>query len=352
MKKLLCLICALFFTVLSFAHNKQFDTMIVFGDSLSDNGNLYRYLWNKVPVSPPYYKGHFSNGPVWAELLYDSYFPAAYPEGFQNYAVGGAGAVLSYKQYLPYTLTMELDNYLYWHTYGKKDSSLYTIWIGGNNYLNGPSNVESITDSVVNALANTVERIISHGGDKFFIPNLPDLGSTPYAVEMQKPLLLSQLTQEHNRKLAEKIDFLKQKYPEVTFVAFDVYALFHEATSHALDYGFSNTQDPCYLGGYTGWLVHNKPTDKNLQLYLSQLDKNFDAQNWALINNNPQLKEAAISSYLYQLLPEKNKEEALNCDAYIFWDRVHPSTKAHVFIAEKARQALDEAGLQSFVPGE
>lgn len=221
MKKIIYFMLALLCAGFSYAdNNKQFDTMVVFGDSLSDNGNLYNFLWHTLPASPPYYLGHFSNGTVWAEQLYSSYFPSDYTEGFQNYAVGGAGAVLSYKQNFPFTLTMELDNYLYWHTYGKKESTLYTIWIGGNNYLNGPTNVESITDSVVNTIGGVIERLIQVGGNKFFVPNLPDLAKTPIVIENGNTTVVKQLVQAHNSKLASKIDELKAKYPQVTIVFF------------------------------------------------------------------------------------------------------------------------------------
>lgn len=350
MKKLLCLILGLALTVTSFAGTKRFDTMVVFGDSMSDNGNLYRYMWYRLPLSPPYYQGHFSNGPLWIEYLYQSYYLSDYLEGFQNYAVGGAGAVLSYKENLPFTLTMELDNYLYWHTYGKKETTLYTIWIGANNYLNGPTNVESITDSVVNAIGGAVERIISYGGDKFLLPNLPDLGRVPQARVQHSQSLLTQLIQTHNRKLAAKVDELRLKYPNVTFVYFDVYSFFSEAMDHASDYGFSNGEDPCYLGSYTGWLLNFTPSDHSLRSYLEQQDPRFNSKYWDMIKNNPQLKEAASVSYIYQTLFIKNKAEALDCERYVFWDHVHPTTKTHYYLGQKVRELLDMAGLEAFIP--
>lgn len=120
MKKLICICLGLLISFLGFAANKRFDTMIIFGDSLSDTGNLYRYMWYKLPLSPPYYYGRFSNGPLWIEHLYDSYYPQDYTEGFQNYAVGGAAAIFAYKQTFPFTLAIELNDYFYWNTYGKK----------------------------------------------------------------------------------------------------------------------------------------------------------------------------------------------------------------------------------------
>lgn len=349
MKKALIFILALLCISSGFSANKRFDTVVVFGDSLSDNGNLYRYMWHKLPLSPPYFAGRFSNGPLWIEYLYASYFPMEYGQGLQNYAVGGAGAVLSYKENMPYTLTMELNNYLYWHTYGKKETTLYSIWIGGNNYLNGPTNVEDITDAVINATGGVIERLISYGGNKFLLPNLPDLGRVPQSRELNNQALLTLLSQKHNSKLAVKIEQLKQKYPEVLFLHFDLYSIFNFALEHPNDYGYNNVSDPCYLGSYTGWLLNYQPDEQSLWAFLQQQDGQFKPRQWDIIKNNPQLKEAAAAGYIYQLLPAKNKEEPLNCDGYVFWDRVHPTTQTHYYIAQKARDLLNDFGLEPFI---
>lgn len=60
-------------------------SLYAFGDSLSDNGNLFK-LTGKPPA--PYYEGRFSNGPVWVEYLpnlINRDFSAA-----NDYAYGGA----------------------------------------------------------------------------------------------------------------------------------------------------------------------------------------------------------------------------------------------------------------------
>ncbi|MDP3268479.1 MAG: SGNH/GDSL hydrolase family protein [Legionella sp.] len=346
MNKIIAFILILACTCSLHAGNKQFDTMVIFGDSLSDNGNLYRYMWNKLPLSPPYYAGRFSNGPLWIERLYDSYYQD-YREGFQDYAVGGAGAVLSYKENLPYTLTFELNNYLYWHTYGKKETSLYTIWIGANNYLNGPTNVESITDSVVAAIGNVVERIIGYGGNKFFLVNLPDLGRIPQARDMKLQPLLTQLVDLHNQKLTLLVNALRQKYPDVIFIYFDVHSIFNAALDHPSDFGLSNVEDSCYLGSYTGWLIPLKPDDELLFSFLKQQDKRFDTKQWDIIRNNPVLREAALVSFTHTLLPSTYQAKELNCEGFLFWDRVHPTATTHSYIAQKARELLDESGIEA-----
>lgn len=42
--------------------------MVVFGDSLSDNGNAFRKFFNMVPGNP-FWKGRFSNGEIWTDLI-------------------------------------------------------------------------------------------------------------------------------------------------------------------------------------------------------------------------------------------------------------------------------------------
>ena len=44
---------ALFFSVQASA--VPLNTIVVFGDSLSDNGNLYEYMKRELPLSPPYF---------------------------------------------------------------------------------------------------------------------------------------------------------------------------------------------------------------------------------------------------------------------------------------------------------
>lgn len=348
MKKGLAFFCSLILCGQLMASNKQFDTMVIFGDSLSDNGNLYSYLWGIMPVSPPYYQGHFSNGPVWIEQLYQSYYPAGYSEGFQDYAVGGAGAVLSYKENLPYTLSVELKNYFYWHTHGKKDSTLFVIWIGANNYLNGPSNVESITDSVVESIGSGVEQLIKAGGNKFLLANLPDMSYLPQSADFGNQALLTRLSDLHNQKLAARLELLKQKYPEVSFVYFDAYTFFNRAVSNPADMGLVNIKDPCYSGSYSGWLL--APTEQQLHQFMQEKNPKMTERQWQMIKTNPVLKEAATTGFMAALLPQNVLSEPQSCEGYLFWDHVHPTTYAHAAIAEEVRSLLDEAGFTAVNP--
>ncbi|KAJ9075881.1 hypothetical protein DSO57_1031476 [Entomophthora muscae] len=55
--------------LVSLVAGKRFGAVYVFGDSISDNGNLYRLKDKAIPSTQLYYEGRFSNGPVWVEYL-------------------------------------------------------------------------------------------------------------------------------------------------------------------------------------------------------------------------------------------------------------------------------------------
>ena len=57
------------------------DTLVCFGDSTTDTGNVFKLTGNRWP-SPPYYRGRFSDGPIWVERLNIS--------NLRNYPYGGA----------------------------------------------------------------------------------------------------------------------------------------------------------------------------------------------------------------------------------------------------------------------
>ena len=87
--KRLC--CVVLFLCQSVVFASPLKNVVMFGDSLSDNGNLYEYMQRQLPQSPPYYEGRFADGPVWVERLVELYFPDDAPVHLLDYAFGGAG---------------------------------------------------------------------------------------------------------------------------------------------------------------------------------------------------------------------------------------------------------------------
>jgi outer membrane lipase/esterase len=66
-----------------------FNSVTVFGDSITDSGNIPTVTGNfdETP-SPPYFNGRFSNGPVFVELF--PAFVGVRPGQVRNFAIGGA----------------------------------------------------------------------------------------------------------------------------------------------------------------------------------------------------------------------------------------------------------------------
>ncbi len=62
------LVLLILFTLTSIASAGAYSDLIVYGDSLSDNGNLFAFDGGTYPP-PPYYMGRMSNGPVAVEDL-------------------------------------------------------------------------------------------------------------------------------------------------------------------------------------------------------------------------------------------------------------------------------------------
>ncbi len=117
----------------SSAFASSFSSLIVYGNSLSDNGNLYSLIG--YPPAP-YYDGRFSNGPVAAEQLatdlgvplYDFAVGGA-TSGVRNYIDGGTQTAVGSLE-LPGMQT-ELAGSAALLASSLTSSSLLLVWGGG-----------------------------------------------------------------------------------------------------------------------------------------------------------------------------------------------------------------------------
>ncbi len=348
MKRFFLAISAFILLGFSTSYAAEFDRVIIFGDSLSDTGNLYKRTLHIIPKSPPYYKGHFSNNQVWSEKLIKQYFGDDVSAHLENYAVGGAGAILSYKENLPYTLWAEVNAYLHW--YGNEDikKSLHIVWIGANNYLNGPTDVDGLTTSVVDGIKDQIENLITHDARMIVVGNLPDIGKSPSAHETQTEELLSRLIEVHNQKLLVMYEKLKEQYPEVTFGYFDAWHRFNEVEEHPALFGLSNVDTPCYNGGYFLTAL-SQPNDESLKAYLAEQTgsegKKLPKETINFLVNNPETKIAVKNAYLAKYNAYLGSQDTI-CEGDMFWDTVHPTTYVHHYIAQYFDEAIRKADLR------
>ncbi len=306
-------LCLLFGSAVAAPLNK----IVVFGDSLSDTGNLYEYMRHQLPMSPPYHEGRFTDGPVWIEHVLAHYFPTNPKSHLLNYAFGGSGvgsedelddeddigdgAMLN--------LDAEVKSYLLAHNDKADDSSLYVVWMGSNNYLSLPEDLEGELHLTLSGIRRSIDTLVEKGAKNILVVGIPDLGRIPIAREFEAEDDLSYLANEHNSRLMKQVDELKTLYPELRWAFFDVNKLLMEALENPEPYGFKNVTETCY-----------------------------DTLDYVPASQQSVLHMVA------HVKPKARLRTESACSTYVFFDPVHPSGHAHEFIAKESIIALDEAG--------
>ncbi len=324
----------------------QFSSVVTFGDSLSDTGNV-KYLTGKlagaailkraIPISPEgensgYYAGRFSNDKIWIDQLLSTLNIEAKDSetcltrgsnSSCNYAFGGSTtdeSISSDKDYIKnlfnqpevekiigkldltvpqhFGIKQMVDSYLSFSKPSQDvvNHTLYVIWGGGNDYMAGDK-----PENVVSHLISSMESILNYSTDNqkvyFMIPNLPDISKSPYGV-IHNDKDYASLTKEHNILLKKEIaaqitDNPKYKEKAVVILV-DVAKAYTDILEQAEQYGFTNTTKACFEGGY---------------------------------------------------LPDNNSKDCGDSKNYIYWDDIHPTSHTHCEIAKTALEAMASSNL-------
>ncbi|NEN92506.1 MAG: SGNH/GDSL hydrolase family protein [Okeania sp. SIO3H1] len=263
-----------------------FSDIYVFGDSLSDTGNAFVATGGLLPPSPPYFEGRISNGPLWIETLAPQLELTSNPS--LNFAVNGAttGFVNDTNNLLPegtppllIGLQTQIDNFIA-ETPETDPDALYVVWAGANDYLGGST--QDVQSSVGN-LSVAVNKLASIGARNFMLPNLPDLGLTPFGQSLppEQQQGLSLLSDGHNSGLAATSQILEQD-PNINIISPDFRTIFDDVIVNPTDFGFTNVTDNFLASG------------------------------------------------------------AINPDDFLFFDDIHPTTNAHNFVADTAIKSITE----------
>ncbi len=210
----------------------------VFGDSLSDNGNLFTASGELAPPSPPYFDGRFSNGPVWVEYLGDM-LPRA---ELNDFAFGGSfsdtGNVNG-----PFPGVLEQVALFLGTSPPPNRRDLCIVWSGANNYIFEP--VASVPSTIVVDISTAIQELAEAGCQSFLIPNLPNIGETPFGIATGLQAFLTLLIEQHNDELADEVDFLREDL-DIEIILLDVNTIFARALAGQL--GFVNSTVPCLVG--------------------------------------------------------------------------------------------------------
>lgn len=252
------------------AHAKDYTRIVVFGDSLSDTGNLAHLTELKYGIRIPgtfadYTDGRFTDGydtipaaqnyfGVWVEQFAASL--PSHPEvknsldGGTDYAYGfattgsgtgaytfGAGDSLSVDVN---NMGQQITDYL--ATNPKiNNSTLFIIWGGANDLLHATSS-DAIFTSAVQETAD-IQRLIEAGATQFLVLNLPPLGLTPRLnIYPAAALQADEASAYFNYYLAIGLSALQDYYPSrhVRIFQLDVFALFNQIVNGPLNYSLTN----------------------------------------------------------------------------------------------------------------
>lgn len=238
------------------ASAQTYGRIITFGDSLSDNGNLYFVTGNTTPTSPPYYQGRFSNGPVWTELLgwTQSRFTGPFT-GSYNGAFGGArtdNLVAS-----PPGMRAQVTNY----TGGGgtfRATDLVTLWGGANNIFQGLPAASIAADpfgtiaatSVASAadMGFLINQVSTAGAGTVLVANLPNLGTTPQFIGTSGQGLATHATNAFNNALFAQLRTQAAAHPTTNIIFMDVNRAFSVLQGAPGRFGFSNVTARCLVG--------------------------------------------------------------------------------------------------------
>lgn len=249
-----------------------YSDLVIFGDSLSDTGNLSIATGGARPGnSQPYFDGRFSNGLIWTDLLATGLGQAGdaapFLAGGNNYAFAGArtnnatfGTTADSVPGLLY------QTQTYWGgTHAAADPNALYVLVGGGNDLRdgrimapGNSLLETSfrqlsADAAVANLKSSLGLLAARGAEHVLISNMPDLGNTPEAAFLGVQAASSDITDRFNAQMPSLMSYgaslgLTMSFLDMAGVAQAV----REDTlfNNSLTYGVLDIWAPCQ--GFAG----------------------------------------------------------------------------------------------------
>lgn len=307
--------------------------LVIFGDSLSDTGNVFGLTApTGFPVPPsPYFAGRFSNGPVWVDHLAahrglgpvnNVFLTGSLAGQVNNFAAGGAYAG-SYEYppgvgpgtssnandrfysppLPPFLPGLQEQVSLYGAVTGgiASPDAWHVVWAGANDLVfadfNG-STADALATGAVASVRTAIEDLAAMGATEFLVPNLPDIGFSPFGIGTGRTVELSIGTSIFNAGLAAMIADLESLLG-IDIMLLDVHALFAGLTAAVV-------ADPVAAGFPGGF--------------------------------GPCVDPATLVDLC--------SAGGLDPNDFVFWDALHPSSRTHSILANAfiAAKAIPEPG--------
>ncbi len=218
--------------------------LLVFGDSLSDPGNVFELTGGAYPDETYYANRQFTDGDTWATQL------GADLASGTNFAYGSATAITN-GDIFPDFEAQRTEYFGAGVTLG--DNPLTTVWFGGNDLRAlltpegaGLDPVELI-GGVITEIVTGIGVLPSTGLDDFLVFGLPDLGKIPSVVGTALEANVSALTTNFNMALAGALDFYYGETSPINVSFFNSQEFFLGILENADSFGITNQTDACYV---------------------------------------------------------------------------------------------------------
>ena len=222
----------------------KFPAVIVYGDSYSDNGNIYRVL--DYP-GPPYWNGRFSNGPVAVE---DLAFSLAVPlfdyawggatTGVGNVVDGGTPEQLGNRGLPGMTKSEQTTRYSI--PPALVHNALWVVW-GSPNDFQADGYTNSTAEAAVERVVAIVADLQRLGARRILVPGMGDLGVVPEYIAQgpQVVQLVHNLSIYFNQRLLAAL-------PRGVLY-YNTFGLYDRMVANPSAYGLTDVTDPCYSDG-------------------------------------------------------------------------------------------------------
>lgn len=234
------------------AQAQSYDDIIVFGDSLSDNGNLALFA---AQPPPPYFGGRFSDGVVWVEQL--GFGPLG---GFGDitdsvdWAFGGAWTSVNAN---PPPMTTQVASYIGSGGTFQSDD-LVTLWGGANNIFNNilaasitpnpTGTMQTVGALAANDIGSLVNQVANAGAGTILVPNLPTLSLTPSFSSSPAAPLADAGVNGFNATLRTNLFAQAAAHPNTNIILMDVNTAGSFLAANAARFGFTNVTTVCFNG--------------------------------------------------------------------------------------------------------
>ena len=248
--KLLASALALALGGASVAQAQSFSSVVVFGDSLSDSGNIA--LLQHLPAGNSFTT---NPDPVYAEIVAAAFGASAVNSlsGGTDYAYGGACARSNSASFTcvnspgSFSVGTQLGGYLAGNGGHADPDALYMMWGGANDIFTAagaPATAQQNTGIAAGTMVGLVGALQNAGARTIVVFNLPDLGLTPGNVGTANQAGASGLSFVYNSTFNSSLAGLHDG-----IVPINVFGLINEIVGQPSLYGFADvTHQACGTG--------------------------------------------------------------------------------------------------------